>query len=84
MADKMTAKQEKVLSETYSIIQDIIENLEELGPVSREFAIVLTKLEEAEMWCQRGFEVKGYEPEVEDDEEEDDEEEEEEEEETGE
>jgi hypothetical protein len=63
MANELTKKQEKVLSEVHQSIQDLVEDLEDLGPVSREFSLVLTKLEESEMWCQRGFEVKGYEPE---------------------
>lgn len=69
MTDKLTKKQEKVLGELYSDLEEMVEDLEALGPVSREFSLVLTKLEEAELWCQRGFEVKGYEPAPEEEEE---------------
>ena len=68
MTDKLTKKQEKVLGEFYSDLEEMIEDLEDLGAVSREFSLVLTKLQEARMWCEQGFEVKGYEPEEADDE----------------
>ncbi|RLB42434.1 MAG: hypothetical protein DRH30_04890 [Deltaproteobacteria bacterium] len=66
MADKLTKKQERGLSEAMAIIQDVVDDLDNLGTVSREFSIALTKLEESEMWIHRGFEKFGYEPEEED------------------
>jgi hypothetical protein len=80
MADKLTKKQEKILGEMYPELEAMIDDLQALGPVSREFSLVLTKLEEAEMWCERGFEAMGYEPPSDEEEDEDEEETEEEEE----
>ena len=67
MTDKLTKKQEKVLSEMYSDLEAMVDDLEALGPINREFSIFRTKLEEGEMWCERGFETMGYEPAEDDD-----------------
>lgn len=70
MADekKLTKDQqsflEDVLAHTADLANDLSVLFEETNggrPISREFAIVLTKLEEAEMWASRGFESLGYE-----------------------
>jgi hypothetical protein len=46
--------------EALSAIEDMIADIEaDKSPTSREFSIVRTKLEEAEMWLVRGFEVAG-------------------------
>lgn len=62
MTEKLTKKQEKVLGEMYSDLEAMIDDLEALGPINREFSLFRTKLEEGEMWCERGFETMGYEP----------------------
>lgn len=74
---KLTKQQEKALVSVMADINGLVDDMEELvaanggRPISREFALVFTKLEEAEMWCERGFARLGYELDSVDDEEED-------------
>jgi hypothetical protein len=58
----LNKKQEKLLQEIHQAVQDMVDELHENPPPTREFALMLTKLEEAEMWGQRGFEILGYAP----------------------
>jgi len=64
---KLTKSQQSILEDVLAQTGDVISDLAFLfqetnggRPLSREFAIVLTKLEEAEMWAARGFDALGY------------------------
>lgn len=61
-AKKLTEEEETLLGEVHGSISSLVDELEVFKFPSREFSIVFTKLEEAEMWMQRGFERFGYEP----------------------
>jgi hypothetical protein len=73
-AEPLTDAQKEALSEVGGAINDALVAMGD-QPISREFSIVRTKLEEAEMWLDRGFEELGYDLDVEEDDEEDDDEE---------
>lgn len=71
--EPLSEKQKDLLAEAGTSIDDALGAMEEAGQVSREFSLVRTKLEEAEMWMERGFEALGYELDPGDDEPDDDE-----------
>lgn len=62
MNDKgeLTEKQQKTIGTAGALIEEAIENLEESGVMTREFALVRTKLEEADMWYERALDAIGY------------------------
>jgi len=62
-AVKLTSKAEKLFQEVVQAVQDMVDELHATPSPTREFALMLTKLEEAEMWGQRAFETLGYESE---------------------
>lgn len=70
---KLTEKQEALLQDAFGAIQSIIDDLDGERMPTREFSLMLTRLEESEMWGQRAFAALGYE--MDDDEDEDDEDE---------
>lgn len=59
--EQLTPEQKAVLENLMDTIGEEIDVMRDLGPISREFSLVLTKLEEAEMWGHRAFEELGYE-----------------------
>lgn len=69
-AQELSKEHEELFGEALSDTQDLVDTIEESGkPPTREFALALTKLEEAEMWLQRGFDKLGYDEEVDEDDE---------------
>jgi hypothetical protein len=56
----LTEKQKKALLAVVDCIDEALDHLVPLGTVSREFSLVLTKLEEGQMWLDRGLEEMGY------------------------
>jgi hypothetical protein len=57
---RLNKETEQALLNAYHHISAAIDELEAAGRVSREMSIVLTKVEEAEMWAERGFAELGY------------------------
>lgn len=61
---KLTKKQEAAIGQLAKNITDALEAAEEIGDIpeeaDREFGIVYQKLEEAEMWLDRGLENLGF------------------------
>jgi hypothetical protein len=56
---RLSPKEADVMANVMSLIEQAQITMGEFGgrPPSREFALALTKLEEAEMWVERGFDV---------------------------
>lgn len=67
MANPMTEDQEDLFTNIFHDTVNLVEALKDEADANkgrlpcREFSIVLTKLEEAEMWLRRGFEEMEYE-----------------------
>lgn len=53
----LTKKQEELLPDILDTIQEMVDELQNQPPISREMSIVTTKLEEAEMWLYRALAV---------------------------
>lgn len=70
-----TEDQEDAFAYALHKTRELTESLQEVGVPTREFALGLTKLQEAEMWIDRGFELLDVDPYGDDDEDEDDEDE---------
>lgn len=69
-----TEEQEDAYRDALKTCQDLTDILKEVGAPIRELALGITKLEEAEMWIERGFEeldLDPYDGDDEDDEEDD-------------
>jgi hypothetical protein len=60
--EPLSGKELKSLIAAGADIGRAIAHLDDSGISSRELEIVVVKLEEAEMWLDRGFEEFGYEP----------------------
>lgn len=58
--EPLTSKQKEHLLEAGNAIDDGLVSMVEAGQISREFSLARTRLEEAEMWLERGFEAMGY------------------------
>lgn len=73
---KLSKDQEELFAGVIGVIEEMVTDLQEAGAPTRELSLLITKLEEAEMWGLRAFEVLGYEelplPEVPEDEGDDD------------
>ena len=69
-----TEEQDKLYGEALATLQDLVEDIQKSGPPIREFAIAVTKMEEAEMWLQRGYENLGLDDDEDPDEGDDDDE----------
>lgn len=57
---ELTREQQEAIGSAGVLIQDAIEVLEQAGVMTREFALVRTKLEEADMWYDRALDAIGY------------------------
>lgn len=68
---ELTPKQQRLFEESLATLRSLVDDLHSIQIPIREWALALTRMEEAEMWVNRGFEVLGIE-EDEDDEDEDD------------
>lgn len=66
----LTEEQEQLFGDTIATLEDLGHDIKQIGTPTREFALGLTKLEEAEMWFARGFDALGL---VSDEDDEDDE-----------
>lgn len=74
---ELTEEQQVLFAEALGTIQQLVDDIGDVGAPIREWALGLTKLEEAEMWIDRGFAMLGIEPQIpgdEDDEESEDDE----------
>ena len=72
----LTKEQEEIFGDALVTIRSIVDDIRAAGTPIREFALGFTKLEEAEMWLDRGFDSLGMEvsdPDDPDDDEDDDE-----------
>jgi ribosome assembly protein YihI (activator of Der GTPase) len=58
--EPLTAEQKGMLVETGNALDDAIDAITAAGTISRQFSLARTRLEEAEMWLERGFEEMGY------------------------
>ena len=58
--DELTKKQQHAIGNAGALIEEALDSLEEAGVSTREFALVRTKLEEADMWYDRALEAIGY------------------------
>lgn len=67
MPNPMTEEQEALFVDAYQATAELVDALKDEADANggrlpcREFSIVLTKLEEAELWLRRGFEEMEYE-----------------------
>lgn len=67
MSNPMTKKQEVLFVDVYRTTAELVDAMKDEADAHggrlpcREFSIVLTKLEEAELWLRRGFEEMEYE-----------------------
>lgn len=57
---ELTEKQQKAIGAAGALIEEALENIEGAGVLTREFALVITKLEEADMWYDRALDAIGY------------------------
>lgn len=71
---ELDEKQQRAIGAAGALIEEAIERLDDAGILSREFALVRTKLEEADMWYDRALDAIGYHYPDEEEEESDDEE----------
>ena len=58
----LTESQEEMWVYTLKTLVSLGDALEDVGSPMREFALGLTKLQEAEMWIDRGFDMLGIDP----------------------
>lgn len=72
---EVSEEQLALYEDTLNLLRERVDEITSTGVPIREFALALTKLEEAEMWIDRGFMLLGIEPALDDEEEEGDEEE---------
>jgi hypothetical protein len=56
---ELSEEQEQLFGDTIATLEELGDEIKKAGVPIREFALGLTKLEEAEMWFQRGFEALG-------------------------
>jgi hypothetical protein len=68
--EPLTAEQKEMLIEAGNALDDALDAIAAAGTISRQFSLARTRLEEAEMWLERGFEEMGYALDDEDDDEE--------------
>lgn len=58
--EPLTAEQKEMLVESGNALDDALDAITAAGTISRQFSLARTRLEEAEMWLERGFEEMGY------------------------
>jgi len=58
--EPLTAEQKEMLVEAGNALDDALDAIAAAGTISRQFSLARTRLEEAEMWLERGFEEMGY------------------------
>ena len=69
---ELTEKQQQLFEDALGTLRGLVDDIVEEGAPIREWALGLTKIEEAEMWIERGFDLLGIEPDIGDDDEDDD------------
>jgi len=65
---ELTEEQKALFAEALGTIQSLVDDIQQIGTPIREWALGFTKLEEAEMWIDRGFAMLGIEPNLDDEE----------------
>lgn len=70
---ELTEEQKALFAEALGTIQSLVDDIQQIGTPIREWALGFTKLEEAEMWIDRGFAMLGIELNLDDEEGEEDE-----------
>lgn len=68
----VTEEQVAFYQECLDTVADLVDEAKKVGAPIREFALALTKLEECEMWVDRGMESLGIPPDDSDDEDDED------------
>ena len=58
--ENLSDKDRHMIATCADLVEDALEAIKSIQAKTRDFALVRTKLEEAEMWLDRGFENLGY------------------------
>lgn len=72
---ELTEEQQELFEDALGTLRGLVDDIAAKGAPIREWALGLTKIEEAEMWIERGFDLLGIEPDLGDENDEDDEDE---------